>query len=138
MTSEYGAWVGEPSPLLSWLAGGKLAAGKKKTASPKQAEALLGALPGVDHQETKLTVESKGVTGTQLGLDVHAVLKLSSNDTHFTLDLSGPASIDTKTGFVTALDLSGSVKASGTVQHKKKGTFDVTGKGTVKLTRKTL
>jgi hypothetical protein len=134
---EY-AWVGKWPPLLGWLDGGKLAAGASREGNKKQARALLGDIPSVDHANTRLKVISKGTEDTgrkSLVLDVTADIAVVTGETRFDLALKGPARIDLATGTVAELALSGKVKPSGKIQNKK-GTFDVTGKGDASLNRR--
>jgi hypothetical protein len=135
VAAEYG-WVGQPSPLLSMLASMKTG---DATEPPVEARrVLIGELPSVDHEKSALTVKLVGVEGERKAakLDVKLVSELDNGDMLFTLELSGAALVDTKTGWVKALDLNGTVKAKGTVKHKK-GPMEAKGKGTVKITRKT-
>jgi hypothetical protein len=137
LMSEY-SWVGGMPPLSKWLRGGALPAGKTVEGGSEEARALVGVLSGVDYAGAKVTAASKGKQGDDLSLDVTAKLRLTSGETFFDLDLKGPASVDTRTGWVKSLELSGPVKASGKVKHKKKGMLDVTGKGTARIERHAL
>ncbi len=135
LMSEYD-WVGGPSPMAKWLGADGPPAGKKLEGGSAETRAMVGVLAGVDYQSSKVSVTSKGKKGEALELDVTATLTLVGGKTRFELTLTGPAKIDTKTGWVSELSLKGAAKASGTLDHKK-GTLDVTGKGTAELSRRT-
>ncbi len=128
-------WVGKPSPLLVWLSGGKLAAGERRKGEAKHARLLIGDLPGVDPKKTTLQVTSQGEEAGALRLDVEATVVIVSGPTILSLNLTGPARIDRKTGLVTELSLSGTVKPSGTLKTKK-GELDLAGKGKAEVKRK--
>lgn len=132
--SEY-AWTGKPSPLLVWLDGGTVPSGEKRSGEAEHARALIGELPGVDPKKTKLEVTSKGESQGALGLDVHAIVLVESGPTILELDLTGPAQIDRKTGFVTELSLTGSVKPRGKMDTKK-GLLAVSGSGKAEVRRR--
>ncbi|MBK8996466.1 MAG: hypothetical protein IPM35_12055 [Myxococcales bacterium] len=133
LMAEYD-WVGGPSPLAKWLGADGLAEGKKLEGGSAETRALVGVLAGVDYGSSKVSVTSKGKSGDVLSLDATATLTLVGGKTRFELTLSGPAKVDMKTGWVSALALKGPAKASGTLDHKK-GTLDVTGTGKAELTR---
>lgn len=132
--SEYG-WVGAPSPLVVMLRGAKPGA---KLAPPVDARRdLLGDLPGIDESTMDVQVVFKGTGGDArpyADVDVTAKGPLTSGDMAFQLDLAGPARIDLATGWVTALSLSGKVKATGKVKFKKTK-LDSSGHGTMTITR---
>lgn len=133
LMSEY-AWVGGPSPLSKWLGEAGPAAGKKLEGGSEEARALLGVLAGVDYAGAKVSVTSKGKSGSSLSLEVTAMVTLVSAQTRFDLTLTGPAKVDLQSGWVSELSLKGTAKASGKLQHKK-GMLDVTGKGQAELSR---
>ncbi len=117
--AEYG-YVGSPSPLAKLLQGKKPGATLSPDAEARRA--LIGELPGIDENETKVTATLKGIHGDQrkqADLDVTLKGDLKNGDMTFKLDLTGPAVVDLATGWVTSLSLSGKVKASGHVKHKK-------------------
>ena len=131
--SEYG-WVGGESPLVAAISGQSVGAKIEPPAAARRA--LIGELPGIDHEQTKLEAVLKGVDGNTAKLDVTMTSELDGGDMKFTLELSGPASVDLRTGWVKSLALSGKVKALGKIKHKKKGMLESNGKGTAKIERK--
>ncbi len=136
INAEYD-WIGQPNPLLVWLDGGKLKAGKKREGGAAEARALLGVVPSSEPDQSKVTVTSRGpVDGERpaLGLDVEAHVRIVSGETTFDLSLKGPAKIDLETGWVQSLDLSGTAKAGGRLKHKK-GMLDVSGTAKAALRR---
>jgi hypothetical protein len=136
VNSEYD-WVGQPSPLLSWLENGEIASGKKREGGAAETRALLGAVPSSNPTTGKVKVTSKGRTKGDrpaLALDVEAQVQIVSGETVFDLSLKGPARIDLETGWVADLDLSGEAKASGRLKHKK-GMLDVSGTAKAVLKR---
>lgn len=133
--AEYG-WVGSPSPLLTMIADLKPGATTQPPADARRA--LIGELPGIDHERTNLTVKLVGLEGGDrkvAKLDVKLESELDNGDMSFTLKLAGPAQVDAATGWVKTLELSGEVRAKGSVQHKKKP-MEAKGKGTAKIVRK--
>jgi hypothetical protein len=129
---EYG-WVGSPSPLLQMLSGVKPGGSTEPPAEARRA--LIGELPGIDHDETKLSVKLLGVEANTAKLELEFTGELDNGDMKFSLELRGPAALDTRTGWVKSLDLSGKLKADGTVKHNKKP-METRGKGTAKISRK--
>jgi hypothetical protein len=135
VAAEYG-WVGEPSPLLAELA--RLSTGGRSAPSAAARRALIGELPGVDHEKTELSVVLAGVESGKrptAKLDVELKTTLDNGDVLFDLELAGPARIDTETGWVASLELDGKLTAKGAVKHQKK-TLEAKGKGSVKIVRK--
>jgi hypothetical protein len=133
LKSEYD-WIGSPSPLLTWLGGGDLADGKSVEGGSAEARGVVGVLDGIDYSNAHVKATSHGKNGHELSLDVEVKLRLTSAQTYFDLDLKGPAKVDLDKGWVSELDLSGTAKASGHLQHKK-GLLDVSGKGNATLKR---
>jgi hypothetical protein len=132
VSAEYG-WIGRPSPLLEMLEGVSPGA---RTEPPVEARrVLIGELPGIDHGQTKLEVELRGLQGKTAKLGLTLTSTIDNGEMTFTLELEGPAEVDTRTGWVTSLDLSGKVQAEGTVKHNKKP-MAARGKGSAKITRK--
>ncbi|MBI3204153.1 MAG: hypothetical protein HYZ29_21635 [Myxococcales bacterium] len=134
LMSEYD-WVGGPSPLAKWLGERGPGDGKKLEGGSAETRALVGVLAGVDYQSSKVSVVSKGKSGSTLTLDVTATLTLVGGQTRFELTLSGPAKVDMAKGWVSDLALKGTAKASGKLDHKK-GVLDVTGKGEAQVQRR--
>jgi hypothetical protein len=133
--AEYG-WVGSPSPLLTLLSSMKAGASSEAPADARRA--LIGELPGIDHERTKLDVKLVQIGGDArktAKLDVKLESELDNGDMDFTLTLAGPAEVDVATGWVKSLELSGAVKAKGNVKHKNKP-MEARGKGTAKISRK--
>lgn len=134
--AEYG-WVGSPSPLAALLSG--MSTGSKLKPPADARRALIGELPGIDHDKTELELELVGVDrGDRPSARVQVTMtsELDGGDMDFTLTLKGPAVIDTRTGWVASVALSGTVKAKGTVKHKKQGRLESRGKGKVEIERK--
>ncbi len=130
--------VGEPSTLARIVAGATKE-GEKLTSSRAAARALLGEIEGVDHTNTSLELTYRGTGGggrPTAKVDVKARLRLVIGKTVFDIELSGPARIDKKTGWVTGLELDGQIQASGQLEHTL-GPLDVRGKGSAKLERHT-
>lgn len=134
LMTEYD-WVGGPSPLAKWLGDSGPAEGKKLEGGSAETRALVGVLAGVDYQSSKVSVVSKGKSGSTLTLDVTATLTLVGGQTRFELSLNGPAKVDLAKGWVSELSLEGTAKASGKLDHKK-GVLDVTGKGKAEVKRR--
>lgn len=133
--AEYG-WVGSQSPLIGAIR--ELKPGASAEPPPDARRALIGELPSVDHEQSKLGIKLVNVDGSgrkTAKLDVKLESELDNGDMSFSLALTGPAEVDLSTGLVKSLDLSGTVKAKGTVKHKKKP-MEARGKGTIKITRK--
>lgn len=131
---EYG-YVGGPSPLRSLVASGKPGSTLQPGVAARRA--LIGDAPGIDESQSQITATFKGITTTprkvaQLDCTVKAELK--SGEMNFDLDLKGPAEIDLATGWVTSLELTGTVHAHGK-EKIKKHLLDAAGHGTAKLTR---
>ncbi len=132
VSAEYG-WIGRPSPLLEMLAELKPGASTEPPAEARRV--LIGELPGIDHEHTSLSAKLVSVEGKSAKLDVTLKSELDNGDMDFTLELAGPAVVDTRTGFVKSLDLSGKVTAKGSVKHQKKP-MEARGKGSAKISRK--
>ncbi len=131
---EYG-WVGAASPLVVMLRGAKPGAVLHPPVEARKA--LLGDVPGIDEQAMDVQVVYKRTRSAgrpDAELAVTAKGPLVSGDMTFNLDLSGPATLDLATGWVTQLTLSGKVKAKGKVKHKK-GKLDASGHGSMSITR---
>jgi hypothetical protein len=132
VSAEYG-WVGRPSPLLEMLQGVKPGASTEPPAEARRV--LIGELPGIDHEQTKLEVKLLGVQAKTAKLQLTVASEIDNGDMKFTLSLEGPAEVDTATGWVKSLDLSGKLKAEGSVKHNKKP-MQARGKGSAKISRK--
>ncbi len=133
--AEYG-WVGQPSPLLTMLADLSVGGSAKPPADARRA--LVGEVPGIDHEQSDLSVTLTGIEGSgrkRAKLDLELTSELDGGDVDFTLDLAGPAVVDVRTGWVESLSLSGKLSAKGTVTHKKKP-MEAKGKGSAKIERK--
>jgi hypothetical protein len=133
--AEYG-WVGSQSPLVGVIRELKPGASAEPPADARRA--LIGELPSVDHEQSKVEMKlvSVDTSGRKTAkLDVKLESELDNGDMSFTLALAGPAQVDLSTGLVKSLDLSGTVKAKGSVKHKKKP-MEARGKGTIKIARK--
>jgi hypothetical protein len=136
--AEYG-WVGDRSPLREALVASKLEPGTNLGKSQALAQAILGAIPGADANQTELTATLEKVEGgakKKALLKVEATTKIVSAKTTFAIELTGTAAVDVTSGWVVAADLSGTSQATGSVKHPKQGELEVSGKGKVKLTRK--
>jgi hypothetical protein len=136
--SEYG-YLGKPHPLLVQVVAAKPSAGQKLALDAAAAVALIGYMPEMSIVE--LSGEYQG-TEQQDGREAAKVQvtfqsKLREGTLVYTLDLSGPALVDTSTGWVIKLDLSGKVTVSGKYTAKGK-TFDAAGGGKATLTRTTI
>lgn len=132
--AEYG-YVGSPGPLVTLLKGQKTGATLQPDAEARRV--LIGVLPGIDENDSKVTVVYKGTHGDAHNLaDLAVTMKgeLHSGDMTFSLDLTGPAVVDLATGWVTELSLAGKVKAKGQVKHKKMK-LAASGSGKMTVTR---
>jgi hypothetical protein len=137
--ADYG-WVGRPAPLLALLAGARLEPGTTLDASPDARRAIIGEISGIDPERTRLELRFVGLRELDGGrksaaLEASGVAILESGDMSFELSLAGPLLVDIASGFLRQGTLEGSVKASGTVKHKK-GPLAAQGKGKVRLVRK--
>jgi hypothetical protein len=135
VSSEYG-WVGSPSPILTMLRDMKPGGSTEPSADARRA--LIGELPGIDHERSKLGVKLVEISSAarktaKLALQLES--EIDNGDMGFTLALTGPAEVDVQTGWVKALELSGKVTAKGSVKHKNKP-MEARGKGTAKISRK--
>ena len=132
--AEYG-WVGEPSPLAELLRGMKQGASVEADADARRM--LVGVLPGLDHEQTAVTLTLKKIESGKRAsatLDVALKAEIAAADMKFALELGGPAVVDVATGWVMSLELGGKVKANGTVKHKQ-GRLDARGKGKAEIRR---
>jgi hypothetical protein len=137
LLTEY-RWVGQPAPLIALLSERRLAPGAQIEASAEAKRAIVGEISGIDpaSADLALTFESMRSGGRkQALLRASGVAILDNGDVRFELELAGPVVVDLDTGFLSETELSGKLKATGKVKHKK-GLLDARGKGTVRLVRK--
>jgi hypothetical protein len=134
--NEYG-WVGGVHPVLAAIERAGAKPGSQLEVDTAFINALVGAIPGVDHAKSQLEAELKGLeTSGRKTAKLAVVLKsdLYSGPTVFSLDLKGPATVDMLTGWTSSLALDGTLKPGGQVKVKGK-MLNVQGRGTAKLTR---
>jgi hypothetical protein len=133
--TEYG-YVGRAHPLLVQVVGAQPSVGAELSLDSAGALALIGYMP--EMQGGKLSASYQGTEQHQgreaAKLDVTFESKLKEAALLYALSLSGPAYVDTKTGFVIELDLKGKVRVSGKYTHQGKQ-FDAKGGGEVTFTR---
>jgi len=137
--SEYGYLGGEP-PLLAAMQEAGWKSGADLKVSPAMVFALLGAIPGVDHRKTQLTATYQGEqkdAREQAKLELQVKAELASGETTFGLDMKGPATVDRATGFVTSVQLEGTLTPGGKMKVSGK-MLDVRGKGSIKFERKAI
>lgn len=134
--AEYG-YVGDLPPTLQALEATGHEQGAELPADVALTDALLGAIPGVTHRNTKMTARFVGFdeSGRKTAkLTLSLTTTLQSGETAFEMTLKGPASVDYLTGWVSGLDLEGEITPSGKVKAAGK-MLNVRGKGTVKYVR---
>jgi hypothetical protein len=133
--TEYG-YVGRAHPLLVQLVGVQPSAGAELSLDSAGALALIGYMPEMEAGQLSAvyqgTEQREGRAAAKL--DVTFESKLKEAALLYALSLSGPAYVDTKTGFVIELALKGKVRVSGKMTHKGKE-FDAKGGGEVTFTR---
>lgn len=134
VATEYGD-VGEPQPLLVLLAGHR--PGEQLVLSARAARALLGAPPDMEVDGASVHARLVGFRNSTRQFAVLAVTmhgQLSNGHTVFDLDVSGPARVDLRTGWLRSLHLKGRVKARGEFEHEQLW-YNVSGTGTIVITR---
>jgi hypothetical protein len=132
---EYG-YVGKPHPLLIMLARGK--DGAEQNLSREAITSIAGFMPEMEVESMRARLTGTDKKGDREVSKVDLVLAgvLTNNETKLALDLKGPASIDTKSGWVVELALEGNINVSGHYVHKDKK-LKASGKGKIKLGRNT-
>jgi len=134
--SEFG-YLGKPQPLLAQVIAAHPAEGDKISLDSVGALALIGYMPEMENRE--VTVVYQGTEQrdghTVAALDVTFQCRLKELKAIYALDLKGPAYVDSKTGWVLQLDLSGKVRASGKLEYQGR-VFDVEGGGKATFSRK--
>jgi hypothetical protein len=136
VTNEYG-WVGGAHPVLAAIERAGAKPGVQLDVDTAFINALIGAIPGVDHAKSQLDAQLKGLENSgRKTADLEVTLKsdLYTGPAVFHLELNGPAKVDMLTGWTSYLALDGTLKPGGQVKVKGK-MLDVHGKGTAKLTR---
>jgi hypothetical protein len=134
--NEYG-WVGAAHPVLAAIQSAGAKPGSSLEVDTAFINALVGAIPGVDHAKSRLDARFQGFErGGRRTAKLALGLKsdLHTGPTMFHLELTGPASVDMLTGWTKSLALEGTLRPGGQVKVKGK-MLDVQGKGTAKLTR---
>jgi hypothetical protein len=134
--NEYG-WVGGAHPVLAAIERAGAKPGAELDVDTAFINALVGAIPGVDHAKSQLTARLEGFESSgRKTARLAVVLKsdLHTGPTVFSLELKGPATVDMLTGWTSSLALEGTLVPGGQVKVQKK-MLDVHGKGTAKLTR---
>ena len=131
---EYG-YVGELPPTLTAIDASEN--GSNVEVSPAFIRSIIGAIPGVKHDESEMTAKFLGIgadTRKAAKLELTLICTLRSGETSFELSLKGPAAVDVVTGWVDSVNLEGTLTPSGKVKVSGK-MLDVRGKGTAKYTR---
>ncbi|MEZ4226409.1 MAG: hypothetical protein R3B13_36020 [Polyangiaceae bacterium] len=134
---EFG-YVGAPS-LLARIVSANPVAGKKTSLDLRQALAVLGEVPGLDLDATKVTLTFEALrdgSRKSAAFKVEVKSRIVSGPTHFAFDLTGPLEVDLHSGWIKHLELDGAVQPGGQVKTKK-GMLGVKGKGTIRIERKT-
>ena len=134
--NEYG-WVGGAHPVLAAIERAGAEPGSALDVDTAFINALVGAIPGVDHAKSQLDAQFQGFDSSgrktaKLALVLESDLR--TGPTVFSLQLKGPATVDMLTGWTSSLALEGTLKPGGQVKVKGK-MLAVQGKGTAKLTR---
>jgi hypothetical protein len=134
--AEYG-WVGKPQPLRALLAEKGSEQGTLLEPDVEARRAVVGELSGIDPVETRLTLRVTGVRRdgrARAELEASGTATLHNGETTFELELKGPVTVDLATGWVVSEKLTGPVKATGKVRHKKEDLAS-RGKGTIVIER---